>query len=196
MLATAIKPTSGTAIVDGHDIVQEPMEVKKRIGFLSGSTGLYARLTAREMVAYYGRLNGVTGQQLDERLKSLFDLLEMNDFLEKRNDKLSTGMKQRVSIARTMIHDPDVLFFDEPTSGLDVLSAESIVNFIKRCRDRGKTVILSTHTMDEVEKLCDRVTVIHHGREFITGTVPEVLEKTGTSNMEAAFKKLVKGEQQ
>lgn len=193
MLATAIKPTSGTAVMDGVDIVQDPMEVKKRIGFLSGSTGLYGRLTAEEMIAYYGRLHGVDQVTLQNRMEEMFDLLDMRSFVNRRNDNLSTGMKQKVSIVRTVIHDPPVLFFDEPTSGLDVLSAETIVNFVRECRARGKTVVLSTHYMDEVEKLCDRVTIIHHGRNFFSGKPEELKAQQGTQDLEEAFKKLVKG---
>jgi len=195
MLATAIKPTKGTAVMDGVDIVKDPMEVKRRIGFLSGSTGLYGRLTAEEMVAYYGRLHGVDDVSLEKRMNEMFDMLDMRSFLDRRNDNLSTGMKQKVSIARTVVHDPPVLFFDEPTSGLDVLSAETIVNFIRHCKTRGKTVILSTHYMDEVEKLCDRVTVIHHGRNFFSGKPEDLKAEKGVESFEQAFKLLVKGDQ-
>lgn len=193
MLATAIKPTKGTAIMDGVDIVEHPMEFKRRIGFLSGSTGLYGRLTAEEMILYYGRLHGVEKNTLKQRMNEMFDLLDMRSFVNRRNDNLSTGMKQKVSIVRTVIHDPPVLFFDEPTSGLDVLSAETIVNFIKDCRERGKTIIFSTHHMDEVEKLCDRLTVIHHGQNFFSGKVDQLKAQQGTDNLEDAFKTLVRG---
>ena len=193
ILATAIKPSSGTALLDDIDVVKNPLEVRRRIGFLSGSTGLYGRLTAREMVAYYGRLNGIDQHVLEPRMAELFRLLDMESFLDKRNDNLSTGMKQKVSIARTLIHDPQVLFFDEPTSGLDVLSSKTIVNFIKSCKEKHKTVILSTHFMWEVERLCDRVAVIHHGRIYYSGTVSELKQHTGVDDLEEAFMKLVEG---
>ena len=194
MLATAIQPSSGTAELDGVDIVENPLEVRRRIGFLSGSTGLYGRLTAKEMVAYYGRLNGIDEATLKKRMSQLFSLLDMEKFLDKRNDNLSTGMKQKVSIARTLVHDPSVLFFDEPTSGLDVLSSRTIVEFIKSCRERQKTVVFSTHFMSEVDKLCDRVVVIHHGRVYFTGTVETLRQQTGQEDLEEAFMRLVSEE--
>lgn len=195
MLATAIKPSGGTALLDGVDITENPIEVRKRIGFLSGSTGLYGRLTAAEMVAYYGKLNGISGDLLESRMNELFSMLEMESFRDKRCDNLSTGMKQKVSIARTLIHDPQVIFFDEPTSGLDVLSSRTIVNFIKSCREKGKTVIFSTHFMSEVRRLCDRVVLIHHGKVYFTGTVDEMKSQTGEEDLEEAFLKLVGGQE-
>jgi sodium transport system ATP-binding protein len=194
MLSTAIKPSKGTAVMNGVDIVKDPLEVKKHVGFLSGATGLYGRLTAKEMVAYFGQLNRMAPDLMKSRMESLFDLLDMRDFLNRRCDNLSTGMKQRVNIARTVIHDPQVLFFDEPTAGLDVLSMDTIVNFVKKSREQGKTVVLSTHYMDEVERLCDRLVVIHHGRVFFTGTVDEMKAKAEDGLIETAFKNMVKGE--
>lgn len=194
MLATAIKPSEGTALLDGVDVVKHPIEVRKRIGFLSGSTGLYGRLTAREMIRYYGRLNGLSSHTLDQRMSELRELLDMGSFLEKRNDNLSTGMKQKVSIARTLIHDPPVIFFDEPTAGLDVISSKAIVNFIKSCREKNKTVVFSTHVMSEVERLCDRVVIIHFGKLFFSGTVATLKGETGQTDLEDAFKQLVERE--
>lgn len=196
MLATAIKPTSGTAVLDGHDIVGDPLEVRRRIGFLSGSTGVYGRLTPREMVRYYGRLNNMKDDVIDQRSEQLFDLLDMKTYVDKRCDNLSTGMKQKASIARTLIHDPAVLFFDEPTSGLDVISSRTIVDFIRRCKDDGKTVVLSTHHMSEVERLCDRVVVIHQGITFFNGTLDELAARTGQQNMDEAFLALVGGDRE
>jgi len=191
LLSTALRPTSGTALINGADIVEEPQEVRRRIGFLSGNTGLYARLTAREMVTYFGRLYGMKKAQIVDRTALLFDMLEMNDFADSRNDKLSTGMKQKVSIARSVLHDPPVMVFDEPTSGLDVMSSRTIVEFIRRCRDDGKCVIFSTHIMSEAARLCDRIAIIHNGRIFFEGTVPDILERTGMDNLEDAFIKIV-----
>lgn len=193
MLSTAIKPTQGTATMNGVDIVKNPLEVKKHVGFLSGATGLYGRLTAKEMVMYFGQLNRVPKDEMKQRMEDLFEMLDMNDFLNRRCDKLSTGMKQRVNIARTVIHDPQVLFFDEPTAGLDVLSMGTIVDFVKRSKERGKTIVLSTHYMDEVERLCDRLVVIHHGRVFFTGNVEEMKAKAEDGMLETAFKNMVKG---
>jgi sodium transport system ATP-binding protein len=191
LLSTALRPTSGTALINGADIVEEPQEVRRRIGFLSGNTGLYARLTAREMVAYFGRLYGMKKAQIVDRTALLFDMLEMNDFADSRNDKLSTGMKQKVSIARSVLHDPPVMVFDEPTSGLDVMSSRTIVEFIRHCRDDGKCVIFSTHIMSEAARLCDRIAIIHNGRIYFEGTVPDILKRTGMDNLEDAFIEIV-----
>jgi sodium transport system ATP-binding protein len=191
LLATLLKPTSGTAVVAGHDVVKEPDKVRANVGFLAASTALYARLTAREMIAYFGRLNGVDGAPLRERIRSLADELEMHDFLDRRCDKLSTGMKQKTSIARTIVHDPQVMIFDEPTLGLDVMTARSIVGFVRECRGRGKTVIYSTHVMSEAEKLCDKIGIIHGGAVRAEGTLAELQARTGESDLEECFIKIV-----
>jgi sodium transport system ATP-binding protein len=191
MLSTAIKPSSGTAVIEGADVVKEPQRVRKIIGFLSGNTGLYGRLTAREMVAYFGRLYGMNKEQIKIRTEKIFDLLDMNEFADSRNEKLSTGMKQKVSIARSVLHDPPVMVFDEPTSGLDVMSSRTIVQFIRQCRDEGKCVIFSTHIMSEAMRLCDRIAIIHKGKIYFEGTVSEILGKTGKDNLEDAFIEIV-----
>jgi sodium transport system ATP-binding protein len=187
VIATILKPTAGTASVAGHDILREPREVRARIGFLSTSTALYGRLTAQEMVEYFGRLHGMAPEALARRVDALFRLFEMDDFRKRRCDKLSTGMKQKVSIARTLVHDPPVMIFDEPTLGLDVLTARAIVSFIRDCRDRGKTVIFSTHVMSEVEKLCDTIAIIHQGRILAEGTLETLRARFGESSMEDIF---------
>src|SRR3981189_3061286 len=153
MLATILEPTDGTAIVCGHDVVEQPEKVRASVGFLSTATALYPRLTSQEMGEYFGRLNGIHGAELKKRVDEIFTRLDMNSFRDRRCDKLSTGMKQKTSIARTLVHDPPVMIFDEPTLGLDIMAARTIVAFIRECRDRGKTVIFSTHVMSEVEKL-------------------------------------------
>lgn len=191
MLATLLQPTSGTAIIDGADVVQEPRKVRERVGFLSTATALYGRLTAQEMVEYFGRLNGLSEEQLRERIQVLFHRLQMEEFRDGRCDKLSTGQKQRVSIARTLIHDPQVMIFDEPTNGLDVLVARTIVDFIRECRERGKTVIFSSHVMSEVARLCDRIAIIHHGRMCVTGTVTELKDHFAMDDLEEIFIKVV-----
>jgi sodium transport system ATP-binding protein len=191
MLSTALKPTSGTAIINGVDITKEPQKVRSQVGFLSGSTGLYGRLSPREMVAYFGKLYGMSKSAIEERTEKLFDMLDMQDFAYARNEKLSSGMKQKVSIARSVVHDPPTMIFDEPTTGLDVMSSRTIVEFIRRCGDEGKTVIFSTHIMSEAMRLCDKVGIIHNGRLYTEGTVHQLLEKTGTDNLENAFIKIV-----
>jgi sodium transport system ATP-binding protein len=191
LLSTILQPTSGTANVAGHDIVAAPQQVRARVGFLSTATALYDRLTAREFVEYFGRLNGLAENVLRERVDSLFTLLEMQEFRDRRCAKLSTGMKQKVSIARALVHDPAVMIFDEPTLGLDVLTARTIVGFIRDCRARGKTVIFSSHVMTEVEKLCDMVAIIHGGRILAEGTVAQLRERAGLADLEDIFVKIV-----
>ncbi|MBU1318730.1 MAG: ATP-binding cassette domain-containing protein [candidate division Zixibacteria bacterium] len=191
LLSTSLKPTSGTATICGTDAKTQPEKVRSLIGFLSGNTGLYGRLTAREMVAYFGKLYSMTKPEIDKRIDILFTMLDMHDFADGRNDKLSSGMKQKVSIARSVIHDPPVMIFDEPTTGLDVMSSRTIVKFIRQCRDAGKCVIFSTHIMSEAMRLCDRVAIIHNGRIFADSTPTDLLAQTGTDNLEDAFIKIV-----
>ncbi|TVR49547.1 MAG: ATP-binding cassette domain-containing protein [Puniceicoccaceae bacterium] len=191
LLATLLQPTAGTAIVAGHDIVHEPAKVRANIGFLSGNTALYGKLTAREMVAYFGRLHGMAETDLDARINEIFTALDMHGFAQGRCDRLSTGQKQRVSIARAIVHRPPVMIFDEPTTGLDVITARTIMGFIERCRDDGLTVLFSTHVMSEVERLCHRVAVIHEGRLTAEGTLAELRETTGETALERVFLHLV-----
>ncbi|HEX9764800.1 MAG TPA: ATP-binding cassette domain-containing protein, partial [Candidatus Acidoferrales bacterium] len=174
LLATILQPTDGTAKVAGFDILDDPEKVRAHVGFLSTATALYGRLTAREMVEYFGRLNGLDNSTLRRRVDELFQLLELNEYSDRRCDKLSTGNKQKVSIARTLVHDPPVMIFDEPTVGLDVMTARTIVGFIRDCRTRGKTVIFSTHVMSEAEKLCDTIGIIHNGKLLREGTLAEL----------------------
>jgi len=187
LLATILTPTSGTAVVAGHDILRESQNVRAHVGFLSTATALYGRLSAQEMVEYFGRLEGLDEDALHRRVDALFDRLEMNEFRHRRCDKLSTGMKQRVSIARTLIHDPPVMILDEPTSGLDVLAARAIVGFIHECRAEGKTVLFSTHVMSEAEKLCDTIGIIHQGRLVAEGSLSELQDRYRHSDLEEIF---------
>jgi len=191
MLATILKPSEGTATVAGHDVVREPQQVRSNVGFLSTATALYGRLSALEMVEYFGRLYGLQETLLHKRIDSIFDRLEMNDYRDRRCDRLSTGMKQKVSIARTLVHDPAVMIFDEPTVGLDVMAARSIVGFIRECRDRGKTVIFSTHVMSEVEKLCDRIGIIHNGSLLAEGSLADLRQRFGIHDLEDIFVEVV-----
>ncbi len=191
MLATILEPTDGTAIVAGYDIVEQPEKVRANVGFLSTATALYPRLTAQEMVEYFGRLNGLDEATLKRRIDEIFGRLDMDGFRDRRCDKLSTGMKQKVSIARTLVHDPPVMIFDEPTLGLDVMTARTIVEFIRECRNRGKTVIFSTHVMSEVEKLCDNIGIIHDGKLLAEGSLRELRAKYGEQDLEEIFVKVV-----
>lgn len=194
MLATLLKPSHGSATVAGYDVVKDGSAVRAAVGFLAASTALYGRLTAREMVTYFGKLNGMDDAAIRVRVKQLSDELGMGEFLDRKCDKFSTGMKQKTSIARTLVHDPAVMIFDEPTLGLDVMTARAIVRFVRDCRDRGKTVIYSSHVMSEVEKLCDRIGIIHDGQLVAEGTLAELQFQYGETDMEEIFVKAVGGE--
>lgn len=191
ILSTVLRPTGGRAVIAGHDVRFEPAAVRARIGYMSASTGIYDRMTAWELVEYFGRLYGMEPEALRERMESIFAWLQMNDFRDVLGSKMSTGMKQKVSIARTIVHDPPVLIFDEPTSGLDVLVARAVLLKIAELRDQGKTIIFSTHAMHEVEKLCSRVAIIHKGRVQAEGTPTGLLEQYEQPDLEELFFHLV-----
>lgn len=191
MLSTILRPTSGTARVAGHEVVSDPLGVRSSIGYLSASTGLYGRLTPRETLEYFGGLHGLDREKLRSRIDELMRLFGMEEFAGVRCEKLSTGMKQKVSIARAIVHDPPILILDEPTLGLDVLVASVMIRFVAECRERGKCIILSTHILSEVEKLCDRVAVIHRGTLRACGTLPALKEQTGKQFMDDVFMSLV-----
>ncbi|MFT3829787.1 MAG: ATP-binding cassette domain-containing protein [Opitutaceae bacterium] len=194
LLATLLQPTGGAATVGGCDVAAAPEQVRAQVGFLAASTALYGRLTARETIAYFGRLHGLDTAQVAARIAHLADELELHEFLDRRCDKLSTGMKQRTSIARTLVHDPAVMIFDEPTLGLDVMAARAIVRFVRGCRERGKTVIYSTHVMAEAEKLCDTIGIIHNGRLVAEGTLEALRARFGEHDLEDVFVKAVGGQ--
>lgn len=187
MLCTVLKPTAGFGTVAGHDIVTAAADVRRSVGFLSANTGVYDRMTAWEMVQYYGRLYGLAEPDLQKRLGELFTSLQMNEFRDTPGGRLSTGMKQKVSIARAMIHDPPVLIFDEPTAGLDVLVQRAVLRNIAELRGRGKTILFSTHVLSEVEKLCDRVAIMSRGTIVASGSLPELREKYGQPDLEEIF---------
>jgi sodium transport system ATP-binding protein len=187
MLATVMQPSEGTAVVNGHDILTAPEEVRRSIGFLSSDMGLYHRLTAREVLRFFGKLNGLEGTALRERVAAIFTLLSMDGFADTKIDALSTGMRQRVAIARTLVHDPPVLILDEPASGLDVPTARAIEDFILRARAEGKAIILSTHVMEEAEYLSDRIAVIHEGKLKTVGTMDDLRAATGKHRLREIF---------
>ena len=191
MLSTLISPTAGRASVAGFDIVENPGEVRRNIGFLSTTTALYQRLTAREVIRYFGQLHGLDKKTLRERTDEVIHLLGITEYANRLCDKLSTGQKQRVGLARTILHDPPVLFFDEPTAGLDVLASQTVMEFIEQRREAGKTVVFSTHIMSEAERLCDRIAVIHNGKLAAIGTLDELRTMTGKDRLEAVFLDLV-----
>jgi sodium transport system ATP-binding protein len=191
MLATLLKPTSGNALVGGHDVVAAPDAVRSKLGFMAATTALYGRLTARETIAYFARLHGMPEDLIPVRTEALSRELGLGDFLDRRVDKFSTGMKQRLSIARTVVHDPDILILDEPTLGLDVMTARNILRFVRDFRERGKTVIFSSHVMSEIQKLCDTVGIIHRGRLIAEGSFEALRAVHGGEDLEDVFVRIV-----
>jgi len=191
LLSTVIRPTSGKAIINGYDIMTQPEKIRASIGFLSATTGLFPRMTASEILYYFGRLHHVPAAELKARVEKLVQLFEMEAFLDVRTDRLSTGMKQKVSIARTLVHDPPVLIFDEPTVGLDILVTSVMMRFIQSCKEENRAVIFSTHIMSEAEKLCDRIAIIHEGRIHATGNLSELQSLTGKKFLEDIFIHLI-----
>jgi len=187
LLATILKPTSGTARVGGADIVREPEKVRGKIGFTSGDMGQYARLTPRESLLFFGKLNGMEGARLKQRVAEVIARFAIGSYADTKIDKLSTGMKQKVAIARTVIHDPPVLILDEPSSGLDVPSARMIEAFIVEQKRAGKCILFSTHIMEEAEYLCDRIGVINQGRLTALGTMEELRQHTGKQRLREVF---------
>lgn len=191
MIATIFKPTSGSISVNGIQVTEDPQAVRENIGFLTGSTGLYERLTPNELIKYFAKLYDVSGPEYEQRKAYLFDLLGINEYANKRIGKLSTGMRQKVSIARTVIHDPPVVIFDEPTSGLDVIASKAIIQLIRDCKDEGKTVIFSTHIMHEVNLLADDLGIIHAGKMVSNGTYSDFKASMKEDSLVDEFIRLV-----
>jgi len=191
MLSTMIQPTSGTIKICGIDIQQNPNEARKKIGFLTGSTGLYERLTPDEVLKYFADLNDVSKTDFENRKNYYYDLLDMHHFKSKKIGQLSTGMKQKVSIARTMIHNPDVVVFDEPTSGLDVITSENIIKLIKRCKEENKTVIFSSHIMTEVDLLCDDLGIINKGKMIFNDSMENFRRNMQAESLTAEFIRII-----
>jgi sodium transport system ATP-binding protein len=193
MLATILVPTSGTATVAGHDIQQRPQDVRRSIGYLSGDTKLYDRLTGRDLLQYFGALAGMGPDAVARRIEELSGPFQLPELLDKRVGKMSTGMKQRLSIARVVFHDPQVLIFDEPTSGLDPLAAREVIDLIGGMKGKGRTVIFSTHILSEPPRICDEIAIIEKGALLAQGTVDEVCRRYGVANLEDAFIAVVRG---
>ncbi len=192
MLSTALQPDNGSIILNNVDVVKDPVTARKKIGFLSGSTGLYGRLTGRENIAYFGRLNGMSEQDITIRMNEIADQLDMHSFLDRRSENFSTGMKQKTSIARAVIHSPEVVILDEPTTGLDIMAAKTVIDFIKDLKSKGVPVIFSTHHLDEVTELCDHINVIDHGTTTFDGTLQEFVDLSPNNLHEAFMKTLHK----
>lgn len=195
MIATMLKSTAGTAIVDGHDINKDPAAVRGSIGILfGGEVGIYDRLTARENIMYFAQLAGLSKEEAKVNIDKLIKDFGMEEYIDKKAGKFSRGMKQKVSIARSIVHDPKVMLFDEPSTGLDVSATRSVQRFILNCKAQNKAVVLSSHSMYEVEKLCDRVAIIHKGKIVEVGTIPELKEKYNENDLEEIFVRLIGGE--
>ncbi|MBN2064582.1 MAG: ATP-binding cassette domain-containing protein [Sedimentisphaerales bacterium] len=192
ILAGIIAPDSGSCIVDGLDSREYPEAIRSRIGFLSGNTRLYKRMTAREVLFYFGRLNNMPDELIEKRIGQVSEILDMDSFLDRRCESFSTGQMQRAGIARVIIHDPKILILDEPTLGLDIMSSQAILDFIRNARQQGRTVIFSTHYMTEAEMLCDRIGLINNGELLTIGTRQALYQQTGKDNLQEAFLSLIK----
>jgi sodium transport system ATP-binding protein len=191
ILSTVLTPTSGTAKINGLDVQQHADAVRHQIGFVSNNTAVYERMTAFEMVEYFGRLYGLPRRDVKDRTEEIFDRLKMHEIRDRLCSKMSTGMRQKVSIARALVHDPPVLIFDEATVGLDVLVARSLLEIVAQLRDQGKCIIFSTHIMREVEKLCDRIAIMSHGQILAEGTQQELQETHQEDDLEELFFQLL-----
>lgn len=194
MMATMLKPSTGSIQIAGYDSVKEDSKVRENIGILfGGETGLYDRLTARENIEYFGKLYDMSKEELDAQIKKISEVLDMKEYIDKPVGKFSKGMKQKVAFARATIHNPKVLLLDEPTSGLDVTAAIQVHDFIKGLKKEGKTVIFSSHTMEEVEKLCDRVAIIHKGKLIVVDTLDGLKKNYQEESLEKIFTNLING---
>lgn len=186
-ISTLLKPTQGNINVCGFDTVKDSTEVRKRIGFLTNEIKLDPQFSPKYMFNFFGRLHGVSEETINERREKLFSYFGIKEFEDKKIEELSTGMKQKASIAVSLVHNPEVIIFDEPTNGLDIVTARSVTDYLKLMKDEGKTVIISTHIMSEAEKLCDRIGIIIKGSLVMEGTLDEILKKTNTEDLEDSF---------
>lgn len=191
ILTTLLKPTSGVALVNGFDVVRQEELVRNQIGFISANTAVYDRMTAWEFVEYFGRLHGIPSAELRERMERLFKKLRMDDLRDTLGSKMSTGMKQKTSIARALVHDPPVIVFDEATNGLDAFAARASLDAVAELRDEGKCVIFSTHIMSEVQRICDRIAVMHRGKIIDSGPTDGLRERHNESDLEELFFRLI-----
>ncbi|WP_445424943.1 ABC transporter ATP-binding protein [Alishewanella sp. HL-SH06] len=187
MLSTALKPDAGAVLINGVDVLKEPVKARKLIGFLSADTGLYGKLTAYENIAYFAKLHGMSDAAIKKRIDELFTLLNMHDFANRRADNMSTGMKQKTAIARAVVHSPKVVIFDEPTTGLDIMTVQTVLDFIQSLKTIGIPVIFSTHHLDEVASLCDRVVVIDKGISSFSGALAQFSALSATGDLRQAF---------
>lgn len=187
MILGLLQPTSGFAEVAGFRTTQAPEEVKRRIGLVSANSGLYPWLTPREMILFFADLYGMTPREAEPELVRLTELLDLQDFLDRRCATLSTGQRQRVNLARALIHDPPMMLLDEPTLGLDVLGSQVIFEYLRHLRSLGKAVVVCTHHLDEAQRFCDRFGLLHHGRLVQEGTLSELQAATGCQTLVEMF---------
>ncbi len=195
MLYTLLKPESGSAQIDGFDVRESPLEVQRRIGVLADARGLYSRLTSRENIRYFGRLHGLSGEALEKQINSLMVLLDMQSIADRKTEGFSTGEKLKVSIARTLVHNPQNVLLDEPTNGLDVMSTRAMRQFILRLREEGKCVLFTSHIMQEVAALCDQIVIISQGTVSANGSPDDLRRQTGKENLEDAFVAVIGSEE-
>jgi sodium transport system ATP-binding protein len=191
ILSTVLQPTAGSATVNGYDVVANSTEVRRQIGFVSVNTAIYDRMTGWELVEYFGRLHELADEVLAERMESLFARFQMDDLRHLMGSRMSTGMKQKVSIARALVHDPPVLIFDEATSGLDVLAARELLETVEQLRDHGKCIIFSSHIMNEVQRISDRLAILHRGRIIEQGSLDELAGRHDCANLEDLFYRMI-----
>ena len=193
MIAGILEPTEGTIEFDGLNYKNNEIEIKENIAYLSGNTKLYDTLTAYELLKMYAQIYGIDKQKTEKRIKEITDILDMQNFLNNKIGNLSTGQTQRVNIARCLIHDPKYYILDEATTGLDIISSQIILDFIKKEKARGKTILYSTHYMEEAENICDRVIMINKGVVINSGTPSKIKEDTNTTNLRDAFFQMIGG---
>lgn len=191
MLYTLLKPDSGNMRVDGIDPESEPLKIKRALGVVPDSRGLYDRLTARENIRYYGRLHGLDKVTIEQRIKQFAEVLDMGEFIDRRTDGFSQGQRVKVAIARALIHQPRTILLDEPSNGLDVMTTRALREFLMDLKRQGHCVVLSTHIMQEVAALCDSIVIIAHGRVAAEGSAEALRQRSGQDNLEDAFVKLI-----
>ncbi|WJG08267.1 ATP-binding cassette domain-containing protein [Aliiglaciecola sp. LCG003] len=187
MLSTALQPDGGSVFINNIDVLKKPIVARQKIGFLSGSTGLYGRLSGRENIEYFGQLNGMSKGDIKVRIGELSAMLDMDSFLDRRCENYSTGMKQKAAIARAVVHSPEVVILDEPTTGLDIMATQTVMDFIRSLKNDNIPVIFSTHHLDEVEELCDKVVVIDQGVGKFEGSLQSFKQMAGGDNLHQAF---------
>jgi len=195
MLYSLLPPDQGEIRIDGLDPTRHAMEIKRTLGVIPDSRGLYSRLTARENITYYGELHGMSKNDIRERIENLTDTLDMSDFIDRRTEGFSQGQRVKVAIARAMVHEPQTVLMDEPSNGLDVMSTRALRHYIRSLKEAGHSVVLSTHIMQEVAALCDRIVIIAKGEVAADGSAQQLLERSGCDSLEDAFVKLIGSEE-